>query len=137
MNTTTLKTQLEDFLEANPNPYVYGCSFLADSGKKNVNAFEGFHSDSWTVGGLTGGNCWGDEADKSITAEEEADFTQLDKFLETYYPNISFLQYKKLLPLIKTHDYTVGEYYGNYTDYRVRYIEFVDLIEAMSDLDLE
>lgn len=128
METTTLKSQLEEFLKANPNPYIYG----HDMGK----SFEGFHSDSWVTGGLTGGNCWGSEADQSVTAEDEPEFNQLDLFLETYYPKITFLQYKKLLPLIKTKDFTVGEYYGNYTDYRISYVTFEDIIDVMADLEL-
>lgn len=128
MDATTLKSQLEEYLKANPNPYIYG----GDMGK----SFEGFHSDSWTVGGLTGGNCWGSDADQAVRAEEAPEFNQLDQFLETYYPKITFLQYKKLLPLIKTREFTVGEYYGNYTDYRVFYVTFEDIIDVMANLDI-
>lgn len=128
MNKKELEWRLEEFLKENENPYVYRCDLGAD--------FKGFHSDSWVVGGLTGGSCWGSNADQSVTAEEEPDFNQLDLFLEKYYPKITFLQYKKLAALVKVKEFTVGEYYGNYTEYRLFYVSFDDIIEAMAGLEL-
>lgn len=51
------------------------------------------YSESWSGGG-TWGNCWGDEG--TIYGEDPNDFIEFDNFLESIYPNITFLQYKKI-----------------------------------------
>jgi len=50
----------------------------------------------WVTGGITGGSCWGGEADQPIESEKEPDFSELDLILEEFAPNITYLQYKKL-----------------------------------------
>lgn len=69
----------------------------------------------WTTGGMTGGSCWGDDANQAVEAEPEPEFSDLDKVLEVLCPNISFLQYKKLCAEVVERDSdTNHEYYGNY-----------------------
>lgn len=70
---------------------------------------------SWTTGGLTGGNCWGDSADTPVQPESEPDFYDLDKVLEALCPNISFLQYKKLCASVVelSNKSDSSDYYGN------------------------
>lgn len=128
---------LKQFLKDNPNPYLYGYRksyYSKDDLEKEKDVF---FSEIWRIGGLTGGNCWGGNADQSISAEDPSEFTQLDSFLEKYFPKITFLQYKKLLPLIKTQDFSVSEYYGNYTEYRISYVKFKDVAECISEMDLD
>ena len=93
------------------------------------------HED-WIVGGMTGCNCWGDNDDRSVTAEEEPEFEYLDVILSIFCPNITFLNYKqKILPLIKTEDYTQNEYYGNHYDKRRKVIFLDELYEVVKELN--
>ena len=53
--------------------------------------------------------------------------------MEKFYPNISYLNYKKLVgTYLKTDKYTVYEYYGNRTDYAY---ESIDLGKAIAFLN--
>ncbi len=70
---------------------------------------DGIISVDWTIGGLTGGSCWGGSADTARTADPEPEFEDLDKILAEICPNISFLQYRRLCQaVIKTKDQTEG-----------------------------
>lgn len=69
----------------------------------------------WTTGGMTGGNCWGGEANQAVEGEPEPEFTDLDTLQEALCPNISLFQYKRLCKDVVIQDSrTQGEYYGNY-----------------------
>ena len=70
----------------------------------------------WIVGGREGGNCWGDEARYDVDQEEEPEFEELDNILNKICPNITFLQYKKILSFI---DKKVEEDYGWYGNYNL------------------
>lgn len=85
----------------------------------------------WRVGGLQGGNCWGGYADQGVEADNEPDLDTLDHFIEKYFPSLSFLQYKRLMKLIKTDDETNYEYYGNYYIYRYKFLELKDLYDFL------
>ncbi len=126
---------LEKYLKDNPNPYLYG--YRPDDNPNAANENNAFFSDSWRVGGLTGGNCWGGEADEPVETEEEAPLTLLDSFLETYFPTITFLQYRKLLALVQKKTFRSYEYYGNYTEYRISYIKFDELAQCLSDIGIK
>lgn len=92
--------------------------------------------EDWTVGGMAGGSCWGEDANRSVSAEEEPEFEYLDVILSIFCPNITFLNYKqKILPLIKTEDYTQNEYYGNYYDKRRKVIFLDELYEVVKELN--
>jgi hypothetical protein len=75
---------------------------------------------TWTTGGMTGGSCWNDGVEDPhypVEAEEEPEFEALDKVLEALCPQITFLQYKKLVKSVVSRDATSeNEYYGNYYD---------------------
>ena len=71
----------------------------------------------WVTGGLTGGNCWGDEADTSLTADPEPELRGLDEVLAEVCPSITFIQYKLLMKEMEYDEYEQGEYYGNYVIY--------------------
>lgn len=126
---------LNNFIANNPNPYVYGL------GEKNVKKLGGenfkvLHSDSWKIGGRTGGSCWGDVANISVQCTDPEELSLLDEFLKNYFPQISYLKYKEILPFIKTFDFCVSEYYGNYTDYRISYISFEDIAKCLSTIEV-
>ncbi len=98
---------------------------------------EGIISVDWTIGGVTGGDCWGSDADISITADPEPEFEDLDKILAEVCPNISFLQYKRLCQaIIKTKDWTEAGYYGNYYEKRIKSFSIAELEEYLKDNNL-
>lgn len=82
----------------------------------------------WIIGGRTGGSCWGGEL-HSMHGEAEPNFTELDEYLEENHPSLTFLQYKRLANLIQEAETTEKEYYGNCTNYKIKYI-FVDEVDA-------
>jgi len=72
--------------------------------------------ETWTMGGLTGGSCWSadDGADTPVDPDPEPELGGLDKLLEIFYPNITYLQYKKLVAeIVQRETYRQSEYYGN------------------------
>lgn len=71
------------------------------------------YSDSWCGGG-TWGNCWGGSG--TVSAEPPVDFTQLDDLLSKYKPDITFLQYKRLMAeCVETEESYEHDYYGGTT----------------------
>lgn len=86
----------------------------------------------WCTGGMTGGSCWGTEADHEVSADREPELTALDAILLKYRPAIGFLEYKILNnELVKVHTYTNNEYYGNYYHYSEKYVNLKDLYQYM------
>jgi hypothetical protein len=87
----------------------------------------------WVIGGLTGGSPWGTEH-HARTADPEPDFIYLDEILEDVSPSITFLQYKKLVKsLVKTEEYILDDYYGNYTEYMSKKINLRELYEYLKN----
>ena len=58
----------------------------------------------------------------------------LDKLLESSCPEITFLQYKKLLRLVKHDTRTENEYYGNSTNYATKTIALRDVYQFLKEL---
>lgn len=84
----------------------------------------------WKTGGQGGGSCWddGDATHYAIDGDSEPEFDELDKVLTDVCPNITFLQYKKLCnEVVHNYEYTSNEYYGNYTNYSVKWIDVEEL----------
>lgn len=83
----------------------------------------------WEVGGVSGGNCWVSSNPRAYTTnKDKPEFEFLDAILEKYIPDITYLEYKKLVKqVIKEGEWTEIEYYGNNTEYRYMLIEFEDL----------
>ncbi len=93
------------------------------------------------IGGNTGGNCWGGEP-HGYTRPEGAQECQenfesyLDRFIERLVPNITYLQYKRILKLRQTGEYSIHEYYGNSSDYMMLYISLQDLYNELAAMEL-
>jgi len=86
----------------------------------------------WRTGGISGGSCWDSSNPQRYTEDEgEPEFKILDLVLEKLMPNISYLQYKKISDLIHTNDETEWEYYGNCTDFEIKYIVLDELIKLL------
>jgi len=70
----------------------------------------------WTVGGKTGGSCYGTEERRyePREIEPEPDFEVLDQILEDVRPEMTFFQYKALVrELVQSDTQNDGDYYGN------------------------
>jgi hypothetical protein len=87
----------------------------------------------WVTGGVSGGNCYGREADQPVEGEAQPEFTDLDKIFETLCPSISFIQYKRVVQeCVKDGTKSGGgDYYGNYYNYATK---TVDLDELYAEL---
>lgn len=93
-----------------------------------------------TLGGASGGSCWGGIAQSYSTGREasDANVPELDDLLAEIAPEISFIKYKVLLNNInwRTTEYCSNDYYGNYTEYGYKYIDCDGLYEALSSAGL-
>lgn len=92
----------------------------------------------WRIGGQTGGSCWTTNENpaiyRGINADPEPDLTDLDIILQKICPNISYINYKVLVKsTIKIKEYSIYEYYGNYTNYSIKYILLNDLYKWFVD----
>lgn len=91
-------------------------------------------SNPWVIGGKTGGSCWNQNEHYEVSKDEEDSFSEFDEFLEKYFPSMTHIVYKQVMKLVKTIHYRNSEYYGNYTDYEVKYILHSDLLKILNDL---
>lgn len=104
-------------------------------GENTINWYHGspdHYQVEWRTGGMCGGNCWGDSADHPVDADPEPDMPLLDQLLEEVCPDISFIKYKHVLNKCVKHDTTtMHEYYGNYTMFAQKRVNFRDLYDAL------
>lgn len=91
---------------------------------------------SWSTGGYKGGSCWGGKAEPYTSDEKEPDFP-IEDILEKVAPQITFLKYRTLSKEIDndivTLEYTLDDYYGNSTDYKVKFILIDSLYNIFVD----
>jgi len=88
----------------------------------------------WVSGGITGGNCWGGEPDSPVSPDDApTTWPALDAILERWWPDISYLQFRKYIqPLFKSDSYSAGgDYYGNYYNYSVNIIYLNELFDIL------
>jgi hypothetical protein len=91
----------------------------------------------WCTGGTSGGSCWGDSAEHFTSDDPEAELELLDALLEAVCPTISVMKYKKLLKAVVERDSdSEGEYYGNYTDYGIKRVNFRKLYDELKALEV-
>lgn len=125
------RTKLADAQKEYPNfGLVAGTKFL---GSSSFVATKVLVSDSWVTGGVTGGNCWGGEANELKDGEKPPEDWALDTFLREYYPEVSYLKYKSLEAKVVQEEFTEREYYGNYTHFAFYTISFDDIIAVLED----
>jgi hypothetical protein len=110
--------------------------------RSDRNIYDDFRIEQrWLSGGTEGGNCWSDGGHYEIDPEPEPQtWPELESILETYWPDISFLQYRKhILPLFKRDHYTVYEYYGNSEQYTCKVVLLKELFDVIMEngYDLE
>lgn len=89
----------------------------------------------WRIGGAFGGDCWGGEADREVEVEEEPEDEFLDELLTDLCPDLTFLQYRRLLKAgVYVYDKREDhEFYGNYTLYKTRRVDLRVLYETLRD----
>lgn len=104
-------------------------AFLKKAALKNQDEYI---EKTWDKGGMSGGNCWGDEPHPYL-GEEEPEFTALDSILESVCPNISFLTYKKLGSIIEETEKSHREYYGNFSTTGIKRIKAINLYNFLKE----
>lgn len=87
----------------------------------------------WHTGGIGGGSCWGGENHAYSTGDPEPEWEDLDRILEHFCPNITFIRYKGIMRKSTTDDWSRNEYYGNSTNYAMRILKLKDLWQHMVD----
>lgn len=139
MKAKKVKTQTEfdlflkeiKALKISTNPYLPG-GMGRDSKEPAI-------AEYWRTGGVSGGSCWdtGDNDDQfyDMESEPEPEFESLDKILEHFAPNVTFLQYKRLIQdCVERGDHRENEYYGNHTNYAYKIIKLEALFKYMKGL---
>ena len=126
----------QEFLAAVKSCGVYIDKALAPTYRRNT--VEGdFIQVSWCTGGMSGGSCWDDGTEDhhyGVSSSPEPEFEDLDTIMEKLYPEITFMIYKRMAQaIIKTTEYTDIEYYGNYYEYTVKYVDLTDLYEFLKE----
>lgn len=113
-------------------------SYTEKWGRKTETYWHGdadHYSVEWRTGGMSGGNCWGDQPSYSVDADEVPEMTMLDEFLEEICPEITFLEYKRVMrELIESDSRTEYEYYGNHTNYGIRRVNFRKLYDRLVEV---
>lgn len=88
----------------------------------------------WETGGVSGGSCWDSSNLQPYVREEgEPKFDVLDLTLKELCPQITYLQFREIENLIKSNKKTEWEYYGNRTDFSVKFIVLSDLISYLNE----
>lgn len=90
----------------------------------------------WTTGGVSGGSCWDSSNPQPYTSSEtEPHFEELDDLLQELRPNLTFLEFRRLeSKCIHSYTYSVTEYYGNSTNYAIKFVVLDELKEFIAGL---
>jgi len=98
-----------------------------------VNKLDVYLERTWRIGGMEGGDCWGNNADQPVSAEPEPEDDSLDQILEIVHPDCTFMEYRKLQRegLYSYSTDSCWEYYGNYTEYQKRQLNLSALYEGL------
>jgi hypothetical protein len=93
---------------------------------------------SWLSGGMSGGNCWGGSADRSVDGDTPPkSFEELNKLLSEICPTLPFLKYLDIIDnLVQSGTDTKYEYYGNYYEYSYNVILLQDLYNFLNSENL-
>jgi hypothetical protein len=90
----------------------------------------------WTVGGMSGGDCYGGSPDSSRESDPEPEFAYFDQLLAHFCPQLTYIGYKEMLPLVMESGIdSSGDYYGNYTDSAYKRVKFSKLYDYLVKQD--
>ena len=91
----------------------------------------------YETGGYSGGSCWNDDSPEPYYVDERPNFDILEILLNELLPKNRISSYKEMFEkLIKTHDFTDYEYYGNSTDYNLEYIPLSTVLIGLKNIKL-
>jgi len=88
----------------------------------------------YETGGVRGGSCWDSSNPQEYMVDKIPSFEVLDLTLKAICPDLSYLDYKGVEKLVQSTDYTDHEYYGNCTDFEIKYLVMEDLIHYLKQL---
>lgn len=128
----------EDFFKVVEDVFKIKHSYLDHKGKK-VFYDQWVHDSDETkfcinhiVGGVSGGSCWDDSNTREFTNDDPMPEVDISDLLSKICPNISFLQYNKLIKeVLETKNYTNKEYYGNYDNHVKKTIYWRELYDHL------
>jgi hypothetical protein len=131
--------EMNKYFNTIDNPNIYSLrNHYQEIYDKNIIAEQisshGFIFELKETGSASGGGCWGGESVFSPTSDSDSKkLLMLDQILEDIAPNISYLQYKKLLveANLENIDIQHNEYYGNYTAYNANFISCEKLVNFL------
>lgn len=83
----------------------------------------------WRVGGMGGGNCWGDTPDEPVSCDPKPRW--LEAVMEELCPDITYLKFRRLEDACHRHMITEYGYYGNYDEYLFEILRLSDLLEIL------
>ena len=113
-------------------------SYAQTWGGKNETRWHGDANNyevEWRTGGMSGGNCWGDEPSYSLDADDVPEMTGIDELFAEICPNITFLEYKRVMKdLVESDSRTEYEYYGNHTNYGIRRVNYRQLYDRLVEV---
>lgn len=88
----------------------------------------------WEKGGVNGGSYDDSSNPQPYVCEGgEPKFDVLDLTLKELCPHITYLQFREIENLIKSNEKTEWEYYGNRTDFGIKFIVLSDLINYLNE----
>ena len=86
----------------------------------------------WESGGVSGGSCWDSSDPQPYTNEDVPKFEVLDIVLRELCPELHYLQYKQIEDMIQDNEESDWEYYGNCTDFKIKFIVLDDLLNYLN-----
>jgi hypothetical protein len=116
----------EEFIEKMPVPFEVG-----REDRREVPGSE-YIEETWITGGETGSNWRGSES-RPLDGEPEPEFVVLDRVLEHFCPQITFLQYKGIVRDCVRYgsDEERSGYYGERTEYSFKRIKLKKLFDRL------
>ena len=92
--------------------------------------------DKVNTGGKAGGSCWDTDGHNyhSYNTGEVPDTEEIDLILEAVVPQLSFIQYKRIMRLVEVESWSEGDYYGNDDNYARKVLQMGKLYEAVKGM---
>lgn len=80
------------------------------------------------ISGVTGGNCWNDDSESYTNQIKELDLDFL--YIKA---DISYSKVLRIKQLIQKQEFTEYEYYGNYNDILIQYIDIKKVYDIINE----
>jgi hypothetical protein len=131
------------YIDPDRKSYWYGGPYKLRPNSKKAKAKISLDTDylysEWYGGGVGGGSCWddGNRSHYPVPGEAETDITAIDDILMKVCPNLTFLQYRKLMNGVEDRgNYTNNEYYGNSSTHNYKVINLRKLYDRLKEMEL-